>query len=369
MNRFPNDENTRKTWIDAIPINDFTPGSNAYICSNHFESKWLNVQTFKTFLKKNAVPTVFSSNTTVCNVPRKNLVPHRLPDANSTTSISSSAAHSTIASTSHSVLFSAPANTDKLINFTSACSSAELNCPSTSAISLPSSEFIPSVECMQLLDNYESSVRSLDTPRKVKLKQKITIQKRSAITAKKKIRFIRKTNRHLKKTVLSVKELISELRKKTMVTDEVGSMLSSCSESAKQLFKGTAKPSCNNYSKELRAFALTLNFYSPKAYNYVRSTFGNSLPHPKTLQRWYQSVDGSPGFTKEAFAYMKKLTNDGNQKIHAALLMDEMAIRQHTQYFNNKLYGYVDHGAGISDDSMPLAKEALVFMVIPFCHS
>ena len=63
------------------------------------------------------------------------------------------------------------------------------------------------------------------------------------------------------------------------------------------------------------------------------------------------------------------LTNDGRQKIRPALLMDEMAIRQHTQFLNNKLYGYVDHGARVADDCKPLAREARVFMVVPFCHS
>lgn len=31
------------------------------------------------------------------------------------------------------------------------------------------------------------------------------------------------------------------------------------------------------YSPELRSFALTLNFYSPAAYNYVRKTFEDSF--------------------------------------------------------------------------------------------
>ncbi|CAH1976100.1 unnamed protein product [Acanthoscelides obtectus] len=48
---------------------------------------------------------------------------------------------------------------------------------------------------------------------------------------------------------------------------------------SRQLKKG--KP--NKYSPELRCFALTLNFYSLSAYNYVRKIFGkNVLPHPRT---------------------------------------------------------------------------------------
>jgi hypothetical protein len=51
------------------------------------------------------------------------------------------------------------------------------------------------------------------------------------------------------------------------------------------------------YPPELRSFALTLRFYSAKAYNHVRKTFALALPHPATIPQWYSSVDGKPSFT------------------------------------------------------------------------
>jgi len=55
------------------------------------------------------------------------------------------------------------------------------------------------------------------------------------------------------------------------------------------------------YSDALRSFAMTLHFYSAKAYNFVRSSFRCALPHPSTLRSWYSAVDGKSGFTTEAF--------------------------------------------------------------------
>ncbi|CAH1953390.1 unnamed protein product [Acanthoscelides obtectus] len=51
-------------------------------------------------------------------------------------------------------------------------------------------------------------------------------------------------------------------------------------ETQKQLlFRQLKKGKSNRYSPELRCFALTLNFYSSLAYNYVRKIFGkNVLP-------------------------------------------------------------------------------------------
>lgn len=71
----------------------------------------------------------------------------------------------------------------------------------------------------------------------------------------------------------------------------------------------------NKFSPELRSFALTLQFYSSKAYDYVRKTLNNGLPHPSTLRRWYQHVDGCPGFTKEAFEALKVIVSE-NKKIN-----------------------------------------------------
>lgn len=56
-----------------------------------------------------------------------------------------------------------------------------------------------------------------------------------------------------------------------------------------------------SYNPALRKFALTLNFYSPTGYKYVRKVFEDSLPHPRTLGKWYENLNASPGFTAEAF--------------------------------------------------------------------
>lgn len=60
------------------------------------------------------------------------------------------------------------------------------------------------------------------------------------------------------------------------------------------------------YVPEIRTFALTLHYYSARAYSYVRKYFKNLLPHSRTIQKWYAVVNGEPGFTKEAFDAIKE---------------------------------------------------------------
>lgn len=117
----------------------------------------------------------------------------------------------------------------------------------------------------------------------------------------------------------------------------------------------------------MRAFALTLSFYSPRAYNFVRKTFNNILPHPTTLSRWYQIVDGAPGFTREALVALKLRTEEAKAKekqLVCNLVFDEVSIRKQVEWTGKKFTGYIDIGTRIESDTLPAAKEALVFMLV-----
>ncbi|GBN12744.1 DNA transposase THAP9, partial [Araneus ventricosus] len=120
------------------------------------------------------------------------------------------------------------------------------------------------------------------------------------------------------------------------------------------------------YAPELRSFALTLHFYSKKAYVYVRKVFKTCLPHTSTVKKWYQVVDGSPGFTKEALEVLKCKAVEASQRnrqLVCCLIIDEMSIRRQTELDNGKLCGYVDYGTDLESPELPIANSALTFMV------
>lgn len=131
----------------------------------------------------------------------------------------------------------------------------------------------------------------------------------------------------------------------------------------KKVLKGSKN---QKYSPRLRAFALTLHFYSPRAYNYVREKFNKSLPHSSTVSKWYQKIDGKPGFTQEALnalLFKVKENNNKGKPTYGNLVIDEMSIRKKIEWTGEKFVGYVDIGASVEADSLPEAKEAIVFLV------
>lgn len=122
------------------------------------------------------------------------------------------------------------------------------------------------------------------------------------------------------------------------------------------------------YLPELRAFALTLNFYSSKAYNYVRKSFCNLLPEPSTIRKWYSVLNGRPGFTAEAFEALKCQVEKSDNPIICNIVIDEIAIRQQVTYDGQRYYGLIDFGVDHNDafhvDHSLKATNALVFMLV-----
>lgn len=149
------------------------------------------------------------------------------------------------------------------------------------------------------------------------------------------------------------------------------------------MLSGLAATGNDQYNENVRMFALTVNYYSPRCYKYIRDKFDLHLPHKKTLQKWYanSNVSGNPGFYKQSIEILtenvRALIAQGTEPL-CALIFDEMAIRKHLQWSRSekKFLGHVNYGFRPDCSEVPLAKNALVFMMnginfdatIPIAH-
>ena len=118
---------------------------------------------------------------------------------------------------------------------------------------------------------------------------------------------------------------------------------SNCEEMLSQTFSGiplamikrmSTKKSgkASKYSPEMKSLALTLQFYSTKAYEFVRQTFDLALPSQSQIRQWYSKIAAVPGFTEPAFNALKAKVADAKRngkKVICSLMMDEMAIKKH----------------------------------------
>ncbi|KAL4125761.1 hypothetical protein QTP88_010001 [Uroleucon formosanum] len=139
----------------------------------------------------------------------------------------------------------------------------------------------------------------LETPRRRKLfwntHTKILDEKNQ------KKRLLEQKNRRLESKISSLNTLVDELKKECQLNASYSYILKNIgTEEEKQLLMrqiqiSTGKSIC----PILRKFAMTLHFYSPSAYSYVRTIFSKALPDVSTIRKWYSKLDGLPGMTKE----------------------------------------------------------------------
>ena len=105
------------------------------------------------------------------------------------------------------------------------------------------------------------------------------------------------------------------------------------------------------YHEEVKEFALTVHFYSPRAYSYLRTIF--SLPHPSSIRNWTSSVNCEPGFHQDVQKHLSEQLETTPTMIDCTLMMDAMAIRKQVLYDakNRKYSRFVDNGQIIAENT------------------
>lgn len=56
------------------------------------------------------------------------------------------------------------------------------------------------------------------------------------------------------------------------------------------------------------------------------------MPSKETIQGWYRAVDCQSGHCNDAYNQLKNIA-ENCEKVYVSLMLDDAAIRQHTQYF------------------------------------
>lgn len=157
----------------------------------------------------------------------------------------------------------------------------------------------------------------LPSPRKVH-KEYLQL-KDERVRAKKRFKVSAQDPLRQRKKVLRLKTVSNGLRKRLCDTGRLISVL---------LFRESSIPS-------LKTFALTMHFYSAKAYSYLRKFV--KFPHPRTIRKWALAVDGNPGFTEESFRKIASEAALQKGVILDSLMVDEMALKKQLDYDGKKV--------------------------------
>ncbi|EFN73364.1 THAP domain-containing protein 9, partial [Camponotus floridanus] len=190
----------------------------------------------------------------------------------------------------------------------------------------------------------------------------------------KKIHILQKRLHRREKTIKTTQNIIETLKTNhEHNTDLEKILLNNFSDSKLQIIlneyhNNNVVSTQRRYTQEMKQFALTLYFYSPKGYDTLRETL--CLPHPSMLRKWLGNYNCEVGFLSEIFKYLETEIPQKQFLKDVALIFDSMAIR--TQIIHDiktdKNRGYVDYGDILNIDSQDLATEVLVFQIVSYTN-
>jgi hypothetical protein len=193
--------------------------------------------------------------------------------------------------------------------------------------------------------------------------------KKEILKKDKKIKQLQQKLRRRNSTIQSMKHIICKLKNKSLINKSLEEELHKKFDGVKLAVlknvlnnsKGSSRS--RRYSSTIKEFALTLNFYSPKAYTYVRSII--PLPHPSLIRKWASNINCEPGFLGESFHILEEEAKLDVEKRDCCLVLDAMAIRKQVLWepSNNKYSGFVDYGHSLEAPEV-IASEALVFLLV-----
>ena len=191
-------------------------------------------------------------------------------------------------------------------------------------------------------------------PDEKELKRRLDTVVSTLEQTKKKLKEAQQSKRRLLSKCDSLQEVVSAVKSRHLISENVNDILKDVSSKVPfELFQRIKASRYTNakykkeYTTELKCFALTLHFYSSKAYNFVRQTFCLCLPHEKVIQKWYSSVRSEAGFTTEAFSTLEtkvKEEKEAGNEVHVALMFDEVSIKQKIEWDGKKYVGVEDVG-------------------------
>ena len=130
-----------------------------------------------------------------------------------------------------------------------------------------------------------------------------------------------------------MKDLIKSLKEKQLIAVLENEGLShNFNGVSKHLFNDQMKNSktesnmSNWYNTETKQFAMTLHYYSPKAYEFACKIL--CLPHSSTIRAWSSSVDCEPGFLGSVIKSIRNLVQTKKWRSDVVLIVDVMALHR-----------------------------------------
>ena len=164
----------------------------------------------------------------------------------------------------------------------------------------PMKRLIPEENLMP--DENPPKVSKLESPSKEELRNELTKKDVIIFDQKKKIKLLQQQVRRKNATVTNLRTAITVLKEKDLLTPKLADNLLEAFPGldghliVNHLQNKDRDNRGNRYTDAVKKFSLTAHFYSPRAFDYLRTIF--NLPDPRSLRYWTSSVSSNQGFSR-----------------------------------------------------------------------
>ena len=188
---------------------------------------------------------------------------------------------------------------------------------------------------------------------------------------RKTVRSLRQQLRRKNNSLVTAKSIIKTMKEKKLITNDTKKLIIEKFKGVtRELVQNQLKNQCRKntgkrYTDEIKKFSLTLHFYSPQAYEFVKQYI--VLPDQRSLSYWTSTVNCEPGTFKDVFDYLSCKASNGINYKDCCLILDGIHLKSGLIYNHStgNYEGYVSYGENIvCIDEDKEATEALVFMLV-----
>ncbi|RVE40921.1 hypothetical protein evm_014429 [Chilo suppressalis] len=375
---FPKEPTRRSQWLSSLKLkNKFY--ETAKVCSNHFVAtdyilenrlKHTAIPFYSDVLEQSEVKNEASSVSVYYTPVKHDTIFPSTPSTSHCGLSDSLAMPEESLPTSNAML--TPIDLEKLVEVDNFTENIPLNAAGQDNISPPKKKTCRRDVLEEIIvenevdDENTAPMKSFYSEKSVQVKLKT---KREEILQKRNKSLMQKFVRH-KKKVDNMQSLLATIREYTN-NSEIENIIKGNFSNICEIFKKPpTDPRGVRYSDEVKAFALTLHFYSPKAYEFLKKLV--ALPHIETLRRSLATFNCNVGFLTEVLDYLKQevMKSDKIYLKNVALIFDGMSVKKDLSpdQKTGKIFGYVDLGEITVSDPEQLASEALVFQIVSYGH-
>uniref|UniRef100_A0A1B0CBR3 Uncharacterized protein n=2 Tax=Lutzomyia longipalpis TaxID=7200 RepID=A0A1B0CBR3_LUTLO len=162
----------------------------------------------------------------------------------------------------------------------------------------------------------------------------------------------------MEKPEISAEDLISELSQENLIDYNSRMMFEYFPDDTSSPLPQYSEDS-EDYDEEMEKFAVFLNYYAPRGYDYAEKKYG-VVPPKAIVAGWYVTNDFMPGFSKESFEAIAAEQKSSPTQVFVHILFDELRV-EHDKMACDELE-YINFGQGSLDDDMCVVKRVFVFI-------